>query len=498
MRVDEALITETWAGEATASATRALQIAAHLGMACEPLGGVALAGVPAWAHALHIGAGRLLWPREQRLDQAPRLLALETPTDAIPLAVPVLGDGPLRDLMQGLPGEWTPVLALRDQAGGGAPVAHVWRSDAGEVVLPFDPDAVLLGYWSERYLELVAGSGRGPVARTALQGYYAVRGLLPRPLQIWLRRRYARVQGRRTFPRWPVEPALHDFLELFLRMLADVSGATLPHLAPWPDGHRWALVLTHDVETAAGLDAIEPLTALERAHGLRSSWNFVPERYTVDQALIDRLWEDGFEVGLHGLRHDGRDLSSLSGLRRRLPAMQAAARRWRAVGFRSPALHRQFDWMPLLGLDYDSSYPDCDPFEPQAGGCLSWWPYFNRELVELPLTLAQDHTLFVILGHRDESAWVHKAQLLRERGGMALVLTHPDYVRAPGALAAYEQLLERYADDPSAWRALPAEVAAWWRRRAASRIVSDGQGWAVVGPAAGEAHVELVAAERWW
>ena len=47
----------------------------------------------------------------------------------------------------------------------------------------------------------------------------------------------------------------------------------------------WALVLTHDVETAAGVAAIDPIVALERRLGLRSSWNFVPRRYELDRDL---------------------------------------------------------------------------------------------------------------------------------------------------------------------------------------------------------------------
>jgi hypothetical protein len=52
---------------------------------------------------------------------------------------------------------------------------------------------------------------------------------------------------------------------------------------------------------------------------------------------------------------------------------------------------------------------------------------------------------------------------------MALVLTHPDYLREGSkALYAYERLLARYAHDRGAWRALPRVVAAWWRQRSAS------------------------------
>jgi hypothetical protein len=48
----------------------------------------------------------------------------------------------------------------------------------------------------------------------------------------------------------------------------------------------------------------------------------------------------------------------------------------------------------------------------------------------------------------------------------------------------YRKLLEAYRDDPTVWRALPHEVAAWWQRRAESTIEQTDVGWAVRGPAA--------------
>jgi hypothetical protein len=148
--------------------------------------------------------------------------------------------------------------------------------------------------------------------------------------------------------------------------------------------------------------------------------------------------------------------------------------------------------MPLLGFDYDTSFPDTDPYEPMPGGCCSWLPFFIDGLVELPVTLPQDHTMFVILRQENENVWVHKTELLRARGGMALMDTHPDYLAAPQIYAAYERFLERFAADPDSWHALPREVSAWWRRRAASRLEHDGQAWQIVGPAAADGRVELL------
>jgi hypothetical protein len=306
-----------------------------------------------------------------------------------------------------------------------------------------------------------------------------------------MRRQFARVQARTRFPRWPIETCLHDFYELMFAILTGIAGGPIPRIAAWPHRHAWALVLSHDVEQLEGLGAVAPVLELEQDHGVRSAWNLVPRRYPIDPARVAELSAAGFEVGVHGVYHDGRDLESLATWRRRVPEACDAARRWAAVGFRSAALHRDFSWMRSLPFDYDSSSPDTDPYEPQEGGCCTWFPFFNGDIVELPVTLPQDHTLFVILGQEDETMWIQKADFLRGRGGMALIDTHPDYLIDERIFGAYARFLDHFASDPTAWRALPREVSAWWRRRAASWLEHDGVAWRVVGPAAEEGWVVL-------
>jgi hypothetical protein len=315
--------------------------------------------------------------------------------------------------------------------------------------------------------------------------------LMPRALQIGLRRRFARVQERTTFPRWPVETAAHDLFDFVLGLLGHAAGEAVPWIGPWPEPYRWALVLTHDVELQKGCDNVALLRDVELAHGLRSAWNFVPRRYHTPDETITDLNDGGFEVGVHGLYHDGRDLESRELLLERLPAMHEAARQWGATGFRSPATHRGWELMPLLGFDHDSSYLDTDPFEPQGGGSCTWWPFPIGDLVELPITLLMDHTLFVIL-RRDESVWIEKTRFLRDHAGMALLITHPDYMLERDRLDVYDRFLTTFAGDETMWAALPRDVASWWRRRAASTVERDeDRGWRVAGAAADDARVEL-------
>ena len=404
----------------------------------------------------------------------------------------VTPDAAVLSMLPQPPRGWHPAEPIR--AADGRRVAAVWRDTEGNVFLPFDPGEVMRLFWSEGYREVrrsaLAAAGRA----AALRGYYLARPALPRPVQLGLRRRFTRLQAASPFPRWPIEDSLHDFYDWLFALIAGLADRPVPFLSLWPAGRAWALVLTHDVETAAGLRDMNLLRAPEPARGYRSSWTSVGARYPVDDESVRSLQDDGCEIGVHGLRHDGRDLAGRF-MDERLPAMWEHASRWNAVGFRSPATHRKWDLMHRLGFDYDSSYTDTDPYEPQPGGCCSFLPYFNHGTVELPITLPQDHTLFTILQHADAGLWLRKAGHIRDRGGMVLVLTHPDYAHDQRLADGYRALLGTFADDGTAWRALPREVAAWWRGRAASTIRGQGGGWSIDGPASGSGRVCFAGAD---
>lgn len=384
---------------------------------------------------------------------------------------------------------WHPIEPI---SGGAADQdASVWQDAEGNVFLPFDPGEVMRIFWSEAYRQI----GRPALSRygraALLRGYYLLRPALPRQLQLRLRRGYTRVQDRSPFPGWPVEDSCHAFYGWLFGLLAGLAGQPVPYLSLWPDGRSWALVLTHDVETDDGCRSLDLLRGPERELGYRSSWNFVPLRYSVPEGTLRGLREEGCEIGVHGLRHDGRDLASRRLLAQRLPGIREHADRWQAVGFRSPATQRHWELMPTLGFDYDTSYTDTDPYEPQPGGCCTYLPYFNEGMIELPITLAQDHTVFTILQSPDAEVWLRKVEFLRAHDGMALVLTHPDYAHDARLAHGYRAILERYRDDNTAWHALPREVSAWWRERAGSQLRRSADGWRIEGPAADRGRVEL-------
>jgi hypothetical protein len=308
--------------------------------------------------------------------------------------------------------------------------------------------------------------------------YYSLKPVIPRWLQLFLRRRYVGHQEVAKFPAWPIETRIVDLMQAAVQRatrLAKDDG--LLGIAPWPDGHSFAFCITHDVEWDAGLRRAPDLREVELRAGMRSSWNLVPERYPIDWTIVDGLRSSGGEIGIHGLKHDGQLFRSHALFRSRLARIESYAREWQAVGFRSPSCLRNAEWMQAMNFEYDLSFPDTDPYEPQPGGCCSVWPFFLGSMVELPLTMPQDHTLYEILGHDNLQLWHQKADWIARVGGLVLINVHPDYITTDRRLMQYEEFLLHMREQPGMWHALPRDIARWWRNRAAMTLeMLDGQG----------------------
>lgn len=298
----------------------------------------------------------------------------------------------------------------------------------------------------------------------ARKAYYLLKPLIPRRLQIGIRRMMSRRKLAACADVWPIDgEAAHppcDWKE-------------------WPEGKRFAVVLTHDVEKAQGQEKCRALAAMEERLEFRSSYNFVAEEYVVSSDLRRHLTDKGFEVGLHGLSHDETLYRSRKAFLEQADRINAYLKDWQAVGFRSPSMLHNLEWIHDLRIEYDASTFDTDPFEPQPDGIGRIFPlWVNRNgsgYVELPYTLPQDFTLFVILQEKNIDIWKKKIDWVAEHGGMVLVITHPDYMTFNGSRPGpeeyparyYEQMLtyikDRYAGQY--WNSLPREMARFWSSR---------------------------------
>ena len=248
--------------------------------------------------------------------------------------------------------------------------------------------------------------------------FYILKPIIPRSVQILLRRKLVARQKEKYKDVWPI---------------LERAGEKPKGWPGWLNHKKFAVVLTHDVETQSGHDKCIQLMELEKKLGFCSSFNFVPERYNVSESLRSKLTLHGFEVGVHGLNHDGKLFSSENVFGKRAKKINRYIKEWNSVGFRAPAMHHNLDWIKQLDVKYDLSTFDTDPFEPQSDGVNTIFPFWVEDngkgngYWELPYTLVQDFTLLVLM-KEDIGIWKKKIDWIVEKEGMVLVNVHPDYV----------------------------------------------------------------------
>ena len=305
------------------------------------------------------------------------------------------------------------------------------------------------------------------------QIYYRIKPFVPKFLRMAVRRHLAMRKRGQVNDVWPIFPGSEQ-------RPANWSG--------WPDGKQFAVVLTHDVESAVGLRNTRQLLAFERELGFRSSFNFIPEgSYTVPAELRSELAAHHFEVGVHDLEHNGQLYRSRERFAHNAARINQYLRDWRAAGFRSGFMLHNLRWLHDLNIRYDASTFDTDPFEPQPEGSHTIFPFWvprpvdasstsspkRSGYVELPYTLAQDSTLFLLLGEQTADAWIKKLDWIASHGGMALVNIHPDYIDFSGhskgsrtkyPLARLCELLEHVSNRYAGryWNPCAGELAEWY------------------------------------
>ncbi len=296
--------------------------------------------------------------------------------------------------------------------------------------------------------------------------FYNIKPLIPRRAQIFLRQKVSRSKKNRYRHQWPINELLGDAPEKW-------SG--------WPENKNFALVLRHDVDTQKGYDSIPLLIDIEKQYGLKSSFNIVPERYKVHPEILDYIREHGFEINVHGLKHDGKLFKNIKTFNKSAVKINGYLEQWDAKGFTAPSMICNLEWLHELKIDHSTGTVDTDPFEPNPTPSNTIFPFIvnhhpeGKFFIELPLTMPQDHTLFIILKEKNISIWKEKLQWISKKGGMALINTHPDYMlfsdkkcgNEEYPVSLYTDFLEHVLSDYKGlfWNTQPDELAQFWKRQ---------------------------------
>ena len=357
--------------------------------------------------------------------------------------------------------------------------------------LPYDPDEVVTNLRLERYVNdsILPNAG---LRRLARNSYYALRPILPFAVRAALKRFLHRGWEQKAFPSWPLDRTADRTVEMLMMRAMNALGLErVPFIWFWPKGYSSCAVMTHDVETDAGIDFCADLMDMNDTYGIKSSFQIVPEeRYAVPASLLEQMRDRGFEINVHDWNHDGRLFSDRSLFLARVSGINEAAKRWGAEGFRAGALYRNLEWYDAFTLAYDMSVPNIGHLDPQPGGCCTAMPYFIGDMLEIPLTTVQDYMLFYMLGDYSIDLWKRQLEVIMEHNGLASFLVHPDYVIEDRARGVYTDLLRHLASIRSSrklWIVPPRDVNRWWRNRRQMTLVREHGDWKIEGPGAEEA-----------
>jgi hypothetical protein len=360
-------------------------------------------------------------------------------------------------------------------------------SQGSALRLPFEASNIIDNLRYERYpITRSTGVSALMASEAARRMYYRVRPLLGACLRKRLQRLFLRDWNKLQFPRWPVDTSVEQILErLLLLSIRARKLDKIPFIWFWPDGALSSAIVTHDVETTAGLNFVHRLMDIDDDFGIKASFQLVPEeRYTLSKDLLGIVRARKCEVNVHGLNHDGNLFRDRATFLKQAERINRYVQDFGAEGFRSACMYRNMDWYEELNISYDMSVPNVSHLEPQRGGCCTVFPYFVGRILELPLTTVQDYSLFHILDDYSIELWKTQIELITEKHGFVSLIAHPDYLLTEKTLSVYKTLLAYLVElrsDKRMWIARPGDVNRWWRERDAMKLVFEEGKWRITG-----------------
>ena len=302
-------------------------------------------------------------------------------------------------------------------------------------------------------------------------------------------------------------------------------------VAPWPEGRRWAMAMTHDLDVVAlwpvftamrllelarkgrARDVVATLGGavsavagdpvwnaarqvldVERRHGIRSTWfiitgtptfasmragdvTYSPESPAA-RRILDAIRDAGHELGLHGSFETWTHTDRFRGQRERLEGITGGPVSGARQHFLRMRPGQTHEAMRAAGFRYDSTYGFADRNGFRLGTAHSspaWSAALERTLsIETVPFIWMDRALSKYRGVEDPRAWIDDAIALagvcREVEGVWTGIWHPNLsgpLGFPGAEKAFDDLCTRLLAE-SPWPATLGDIVKW---RAARRAV---------------------------
>jgi hypothetical protein len=321
-------------------------------------------------------------------------------------------------------------------------------------------------------------------------------------------------------------------LELRRAVLAVAGRRPVRSVAPWPDGHRWAAAVTHDLDVVdrwalfslfrmvelgrkgawdlCGRVAraakrslrkdpiskgVHSILQLEAHHGIRATWFVIcaeptlrsiavgDSTYRPEGAAARRILSDlthaGHEIGLHGSFATVDNPSIMAAQRRQLSRLTGAP----IAGVRQhflrmrPGLTQRV--MVEAGFEYDATwgFADRNGFRLGVADVVPAWDAGRSSSLPLDIVplIWMDRALSKYAGVEEPGRWIEDArELVREckaAEGVWVGLWHPNMIEAlgfPGAEPAFVSLLQALADDRPYFASVH-KIAQWRRFRRSIR-----------------------------
>ncbi len=279
-----------------------------------------------------------------------------------------------------------------------------------------------------------------------------------------------------TLPPFPQYP-----MDFSADILDSISGQKQ---VTWPEGKKYAVVFTHDVDTEwlfKNDDWLKRYKDCEERSGIRSAWYTVPLaiKAAKTKQWLKTMHSDGHEIGAHGYDHNAT-LPNLP-----MPKLQkqlsssfdiiSSLIQSDEIGYRAPWLTRNKNLCIALqkaGYLYDTSFPTSD-FQrnnPVANnGVCTVFPFVREGLPILPVSVPQD-VMYISLAKAplDFYKWINElTKEVKKTGGVAVISTHlqPHHSANEPMLEGYKYITETLGADKDAWHTTPRELIKHYKQR---------------------------------